>query len=179
LLGLLSGCDLVGFNILGFDLPFLSSEFSRASAHFDARKCHVVDVMEIFHVVRGGGLSQAYRFYCGKEHNEHHSALGDARACWEILQEAVRRHGNLPSTPEGLGKLCASLYARYLDSGHWFDGKRDEPVFARGKHHGVRVRDVACDSADYLHWMLGLPDLPDDTKLLVERALTRARVGGR
>jgi len=171
LLSLLSGCDLAGFNVLGFDLPFLSSEFSRASAHFDARKCHVVDVMEIFHRESGGGLSDAYRFYCEKEHMEHHSALADARVCWEILQAVVWRHSNLPRTPEGLGKFCATLYARYLDSGHWFGGKRDEPVFARGKHHGERVRDVARDAPDYLDWVLGRPDLPKDTRRLVARAL--------
>src|SRR6185437_13970620 len=49
LLGILSGCDLAGFNLRRFDLPFLAAEFARAGLRFPLAGRAVLDVMTIYH----------------------------------------------------------------------------------------------------------------------------------
>jgi len=67
LLELLSGCDLVGFNLSRFDRPLLQAEFRRADRSFSLDGRSVIDVMTIFHAKEARDLSAAVRFYCGYE----------------------------------------------------------------------------------------------------------------
>ena len=48
---------------------------------------------------------------------------------------------------------------------------REWPAFAKGKQRGQLLSEVAREDPSYLRWMLGLPDLPEDTRQLVRIAL--------
>lgn len=173
LLGLLAHCDLCGFNISRFDLPCLTAEFRRAGVPFDLHGRSVIDVQAIFHGKEPRDLGAALRFYCGKQHLRAHSALADARACLGILQAQVRRYRDLPCAVEGLAEFSASRDIAFLDSGRWFEPRDELPWFARGKHWGKALGEVARGEPDYLRWLLGEQGVPEDTKRLVKQALDR------
>jgi hypothetical protein len=58
----------------------------------------------------------------------------------------------------------------YVDSGKWFESRRGQSIFTRGKHSGRSLREVAREEPSYLRWMLG-QEIADDTKRVVGDAL--------
>jgi DNA polymerase-3 subunit epsilon len=168
----LQGCDLAGYSILTFDLPMLESEFRRVGLRLDVDSRHVVDVMAIYVLKEPRDLKAAYRFYCGREHDEKaHSASADARACWEVFQGQLRMYTDLPNTPEQLSAFVAKhKRTRALDSGGWFVARDGKPVFARGRHQGIPILEVAKAAPEYLDWMLST-GLPNDTIKVINSVL--------
>ena len=45
----LEGCDIAGFNVIKFDLPFLEAEFSRAAVEFTRQGRYLIDSQIIYH----------------------------------------------------------------------------------------------------------------------------------
>jgi DNA polymerase III subunit epsilon len=167
----LQGCDLAGYNILNFDLPMLESEFRRVGMRLDVDGRGIVDVMAIYVQKEPRDLKAAYRFYCGSEHQQAHSAFADARACWQVLQGQLRMYADLPNTPERLsGFIAEHKRTKTLDSGGWFETRHGKPAFARGRHQGMLILEVAQSAPDYLEWMLST-GLPNDTIKLIQSVL--------
>jgi DNA polymerase III subunit epsilon len=114
---LLGGCDLCGFNLLGFDLPVLDGERRRAGlAPFDMRGRQAIDVMRLFHSFlppgrhgrpeRGTGtLDAASLRYLRSSGIATHGALCDAIAALRILDAMVVYH-RLPSRFAELAALA-------------------------------------------------------------------------
>jgi DNA polymerase-3 subunit epsilon len=173
LLELLFGCDLVGFNLSRFDLPMLEVEFQRAGHSFSLDGRSVIDVMTIFHAKERRDLSAAVKFYCGYEHKQAHSALGDVRATRDVLESQLKMYEDLPTTCEQLAAFCNEINpSTFLDSGCWFQTKNGQVVFAKGKkHNGEQLLTVAAEDPSYLTWILALDDLPNDSKLVIQKAL--------
>lgn len=167
--------DLAGFNLKSFDLRILQAEFDRAAVPFSCDGRHVIDAKEIYHYHESRTLADAVRFYCEAEHRDAHSSLADAEATWRVLRAQVSKYG-LPQKVRELAEwLEAVRPSKYVDSGGWFvmrDGKR---IFAKGKHKGLRLGEIATKDPGYLDWILGLRDVPDDTKELIRGMLKRAK----
>lgn len=92
------GSDVGGFNITGFDLPFLRAEFARVGKNFDYSAKRVLDAKVLYHkmaardMVSARNLSAAYRLYCGKEHTTAHTGAGDVEVTVEILEKQLEKH---------------------------------------------------------------------------------------
>lgn len=92
------GADVSGFNIIGFDLPFLKAEFARVGKNFDFLSRRIVDAKVLYHskeaksMFAPRNLTAAYKLYCGKEHITAHTGAGDVRATVEILEELLKRY---------------------------------------------------------------------------------------
>lgn len=163
----LHDCDLGGYNIVNFDLPMLQSEFRRVAYPFEIRDRSVLDAMAIFVHKEPRDLKAAYRFYCGKELSQTHSALSDARASWEVLREQMKKYQDLPNRPDYLAEFIAERRrTRVLDSAGWFLIRHGQPAFARGRHKGMRLIDVVRSSPEYIEWLLST-GLPEDTLAIV------------
>lgn len=78
--------DLAGYNSDRFDIPLLAEEMLRAGVDFDLGNRVTVDVQTIFHKMEQRTLSAAYKFYCGKDLLEAHTAAADTNATYEILK---------------------------------------------------------------------------------------------
>lgn len=171
----LRDCDLAGFNLKSFDLRMLQAEFDRAEVPFSCDGRHVIDAKDIYHHQESRTLSDAVRFYCEAEHDEAHSSLGDAEATWRVLSAQISRY-DLPQKVRDLAEWLGEIRPnKYVDSGGWFmmrDGKR---IFAKGKYRGLRLQEVATNDSEYLDWILGLQDVPNDTKELIRGMLKRAK----
>jgi DNA polymerase III subunit epsilon len=88
----LKDCDLAGYNSNKFDVPMLIEEFLRCDLEFDIKNRNLVDVQNIFHKMEPRTLKAAYKFYCGKELVDAHSAEADTMATYEILLSQIERY---------------------------------------------------------------------------------------
>ncbi len=92
------GADVGGFNITGFDLPFLRAEFASVGKTFDYMSKRILDAKILYHKMEKRdmfaprNLTAAYKLYCGKEHTSAHTGAGDVRVTVEVLEEELRRY---------------------------------------------------------------------------------------
>jgi len=95
------GADVGGFNITGFDLPFLRNTFASVGKTFDFSQKKILDAKILYHsketrdMFKPRNLTAAYKLYCGKEHVNAHSGAADVRVTIEILEEILKRYPEL------------------------------------------------------------------------------------
>ena len=164
---LMEGCDIAGYNSLKFDIPMLAEEFLRAGVDFDFRKRKLVDVQNIFHKKEQRTLKAAYKFYCGQNLDNAHSAEADTMATYEVLEAQLDRYAHDEEDPLQNDVAFLAKYScqtRFVDyAGRIVLGDDDEPVFNFGKHKGRRVVDVLSKEPSYYSWMMD-GDFTLDTK---------------
>ncbi len=163
----IEGCDISGFNVLTFDLPFLESEFARAEVHCNLQNRQIVDSMIIFHQkvsreqIGARNLKAAYLYYCGKELENAHGAENDVTASAEVLDGQIVMHSELPSDVSGLCAFCNEVRKNFVDLEGKFILEEGEVVFNFGKHTGRPLKEIALEYPDYLRWILGSDFRPD------------------
>jgi DNA polymerase-3 subunit epsilon len=158
----IEGCDLAGFNSNRFDIPMLAEEFLRAGVDIDLNKRKFIDVQTIFHKMEQRNLIAAYKFYCGKELTEAHSAEGDARATYEILMSQLDRYPELENDVGALSKF--SSFNQNVDfAGRMIYNESGDEVINFGKYKGLLVKDVLKKDLGYYGWIMQ-GDFPLNTK---------------
>ncbi len=174
----LDHCDIAGYNSNHFDIPLLVEEFLRAEVEFDLKGRRFVDVQNIFHKMEPRNLKAAYKFYCGKELENAHSAEADTLATLEILKAQLDRYqgteikdrkGNLvvPVVNDVKALSEFSYATRAVDLvGHIVYNDKQTEVFNFGKHKGKAVKDVFRDEPSYYDWIMK-SEFPLSTKKVV------------
>ena len=164
----MEGCDIAGYNSTRFDIPLLAEEFLRAGVDFDFRKRKLVDVQNIFHKMEQRTLVAAYAFYCNKTLDDAHSALGDARATYEVLKAQLDRYeGTLQNDVKFLADFTTrNRQADY--AGRFILNDQDEVLFNFGKHKGKKVLDVLRAEPSYYDWMMNGDFTLDTKKVLTD-----------
>ena len=66
----------------------------RAGVDIDLSKRKLVDVQNIYHKLERRTLIAAYKYYCGKDLENAHSALADTQATYEVLQAQLDKYPN-------------------------------------------------------------------------------------
>ena len=156
------GCDIAGFNSNKFDIPLLVEEFLRAGINFDVSKRKFIDIQTIFHKMEQRTLVAAYKFYCGKNLEEAHSANADTRATYEVLKAQLDRYGNLENDVDFLSKF--SSQNRNVDlAGRIILNADDKERYNFGKYKGQLVTEVLRRDPGYFSWILQ-GDFPQNTK---------------
>ncbi len=162
-----TGCDIAGFNSNRFDIPMLDQEFQRAGVRFDFTKPRFVDVQTIFHKKEQRTLIAAYKFYCGKNLEEAHSANADTRATYEVLKAQLDRYQDLPNDIEALSEY--SSQNRNVDlAGRIIYNNDHKEVFNFGKYKGKLVKEVLRKDPGYYSWILQ-GDFPQNTKDVITK----------
>ncbi len=175
----LEGCDLSGYNAIKFDIPILVEEFLRVGIDFSLMDRNVVDVQNIFHKMEPRTLKAAYRFYCGEELVDNHSAEADTRATYEVLKSQLDRYEDVPYT-DGDGLVSKpvkndmkalgvfSYYTRNVDLvGHIVFNEKQQEVFNFGKYKGRAVEEVFRREPAYFDWMMK-SQFPLSTKRVIK-----------
>jgi len=157
--------DLAGYNSDRFDIPLLAEEMLRAGVDFDLGNRVTVDVQTIFHKMEQRTLSAAYKFYCGKDLIDAHTASADTNATYEILKAQLDRYDSLENN---IKKLSEFTYRKQIADFAGFIGYNDkgEEIFTFGKHKGKRVEDIFDEEPGYFGWLLGA-DFPLYTKKIL------------
>jgi DNA polymerase III subunit epsilon len=174
----LENCDLAGYNSNHFDIPLLVEEFYRADIEFDLKGRRFIDVQNIFHKMEPRNLHAAYKFYCGRELVNAHSAEADTVATYEVLKAQLDRYKNV-SIKDKKGNLIEpvvndvkalsefSFSTKWADLvGHIVYNDKNIEVFNFGKHKGKPVTEVFSSEPSYYDWMMK-GDFPISTKRVI------------
>ncbi|MBR1499677.1 MAG: 3'-5' exonuclease [Bacteroidaceae bacterium] len=162
------GCDLAGYNSNRFDVPMLAEEFAIVGIDIHIEEKKLVDVQNIFHKMEQRTLVAAYKFYCGRNLEDAHSALADTRATLEVLEAQLDRYSDtlqndvpfladFTQMSRGVDLACRFVY-----------DENNVEIVNFGKYKGQRVRDVLRKDPSYKHWMLQ-GDFTQNTKQTLER----------
>ncbi|MCQ2300406.1 MAG: 3'-5' exonuclease [Bacteroidales bacterium] len=178
--------DLAGYNSNKFDVPLLVEEFLRAGVDFSLEGRHLVDVQNIFHKMEQRTLKAAYRFYCGKDLENAHSADADTLATYEVLKAQLDRYQDAEFADRD-GKISKPIVndiealSRFTTVGSWADlvghiGKdaKGNAIFNFGKHKGRLVTEVFTKEPAYYDWMMK-SDFPLSTKQCITRIYDKMR----
>ena len=164
------GADIAGFNSNRFDVPLLAEEFLRADVDIDLARHRFIDVQVIFHKKEQRTLSAAYKFYCGKNLEDAHTALADTRATYEVLKAQLDKYPDLQNDMKFLSDY--SSFTKNVDfAGRMVYDDNGAEVFNFGKYRGQLVKDVLAKDPGYYSWILN-----SEFTLNTKAALTRIRV---
>ena len=167
----LQGCDLAGFNSNKFDIPMLAEEFLRAGVEIDFSDRRFIDVQNIYHKMERRTLIAAYKYYCGKDLNDAHSALADTRATYEVLQAQLDMYPNdLKNDMDFLSDFSTMDHNVDLAGRFEYDEKGNE-VVNFGKYKGKSVREVLMRDPGYYGWII-----QSDFTLNTKQTLTRLKL---
>ncbi|MBQ9137444.1 MAG: 3'-5' exonuclease [Alistipes sp.] len=169
----MEGCDFGGFNSNRFDLPVLVEEFLRAEVDVDFRKPRYIDVQNIFHKKEERTLSAAYRFYCGKNLEDAHSAEADTLATYEVLLGQLERYDDLENDVEFLSKYSTRNQTADF-AGRIGYNEQGEEIFTFGKYKGCSVAEIFTKEPSYYDWMMK-GDFPQYTKKIITEIMLRNR----
>ena len=171
----LSDADFAGYNSNKFDLPMLAEEMLRAGSTFDLSAKKHIDVQNIFHKMEQRTLVAAYKFYCGKELVNAHSALADATATWEVLDAQINKYNELSNDVEFLSDFSQYGDLERVDfAGRLAMNTKKEIVYNFGKQKGKTVEQVSINEPGYYGWMMDA-DFPLYTKACLKKEMERIK----
>lgn len=155
----LADSDLAGFNSSKFDLPMLAEELERVRKYrnvnirTDLHAMRMIDVQNIYHQLEPRNLKAAYRFYCGKELENAHSAEADTVATYEVLKSQLDRYPDqLRNNMEFLANF--SERQKIVDyAGRLVLNDKKEVVINFGKHKGRTAKEVYETEPSYFSWV--------------------------
>lgn len=165
ILAFIGDADIAGYNSNKFDVPLLVEEFLRNGINFDLANRYMVDVQNIFHKMEQRTLKAAYKFYCGKDLENAHSANADTMATYEIFLAQIERYKDVEYTDEK-GKVSKPIVndipalSEFSRSRQWADLegrigiKNGVEVFNFGKHKDKPVKEVFAVEPSYYSWMM-------------------------
>ena len=161
---LLYKCDLVGFNILKFDLPILIEEFKNNKISFSINNINIIDVQKLYHLMEKRNLSSAYKFYCNKTLKNSHSSFSDTMATYEIFLNQLKKYDNqevfdlkgnkMGKISKNLNKINNTLNNNMIDLEGRFIMDNDDPVFNFGKYKGKKIKEILKTNPGYFNWII-------------------------
>ncbi|MGQ0827595.1 MAG: exonuclease domain-containing protein [Bacteroidota bacterium] len=179
----LKNCDLAGYNSNKFDIPILVEEFLRAEIDFDLKGRRFVDVQNIFHQMEQRTLKAAYKFYCGKDIENAHSAQADIEATYEVFLSQLERYQGVEFEDRKGNKSIpvindikalhdfTNIHKNADLAGRIIFNEQGVEVFNFGKHTGKSVEQVLRDEPSYYAWMQN-----GDFPLYTKKVLTEIKL---
>ena len=151
--------DLAGFNSAKFDLPLLAEEIERVR-HYLGRDFNInlhekkmVDVQNIYHFKEPRNLKAAYRFYCGGDFENAHTAEADTVATYEVLKSQLDMYDDLKNDVDTLSAVGGR--PRVVDyAGRLIYNDDKEAIISFGKHKGKTAREVYLTEPSYFSWIM-------------------------
>ena len=165
------GCDLAGFNSNRFDLPLLAEEFMKAGVNIDLSHVQAIDVQNIYHKLEKRTLAAAYKFYCGRDLENAHSAMADTQATSEgWLAHLDHNTKDRQNDVDFLAEF--SRMNRNIDfAGRFVYDESGKELINFGKYKGKAIKDVLSRDPGYYSWIM-----QGDFTLNTKQVLTKLRL---
>lgn len=170
-LAFIGDSDFAGFNVERFDLPLLEREVFDAGLRLEWRHRTVYDCQKIYHIHEKRDLKAAYKFYCQKELQNAHSALGDTEAALEILASQIEKYGAGNPYVESLIDFDYEPPGDFFDDERkfrWWNGEL-YPVFGKyGRKYCLK--EILLKDRPYLEYLSGT-DFDEKVKQMLKAVL--------
>lgn len=169
---------LTGYNLHGFDEPLVNAENARNDLGWSLPRSLDTFVFAMWghRGLRSRTLSNMCAHYgVPLPEDQAHTADADSLACGWLLMGMIQI-GLIPDDVEGAfeeqAKLKAKLKTEQARFGRYFYEDRDtgQLRIGLGKHTGTLLDEA---ENEYLSWLAGRPNLPDEARHLVNRKLGR------
>lgn len=167
-----AGADLLGYNLLKFDVPILWEELFRANIEWSLSGV-IIDASEIFRKKEPRTLVAAVKKFCGREHTGAHEALADVEATLAVLEGQRQCYADLTNmNVHGLAEFSAAEEwegqpAYRLDlAGYVIRSADGVARYTLKKVRGVAV----ADDPGFGEWMLR-NTFPEQTKRVLRELL--------
>lgn len=175
ILTLIQNCDLAGYNSNKFDIPLLTEEFLRSGIEFDMKNKKAIDVQNIFHKLEKRTLSAAYKFYCGKELHNAHSAKEDTQATFEILLAQLNKYKELKNDVNFLSEFSTKGNKIADMAGFIQFNEEGEEILSFGKYRNVTLKQIWDENPGYFSW-INQADFPLYTKNVMKNFATKMKL---
>jgi DNA polymerase-3 subunit epsilon len=140
----------------------LVEEFLRVDKNFSIDNRNLIDVRNIFVMMEKRDLTTAYKYFCGKDLENAHSALADVVATHEVFLAQLEKYKELPNDVDAINRETRNDLDQ-IDTANRLTMINGKPAFNFGKYKGVLVADVLQKDAGYYGWLLR-SDFPLHTK---------------
>ena len=157
---------------MNFDLPILRREFIRVGIDFNFKALQIIDSRVIYQYMVPRSLSATYRYYCGKEFKQDHTASGDAEITAEILVKQLEKYNEIIDW-KFVNKIHQLTEEVYIDSSRKFYWKNGKAYFAFSEYRGIALAEVAKTHPEFLQWILK-SDFSNEAKSIVKKAIKGA-----
>jgi len=163
----LQGCDLLGWNLINFDIPMLAEHFDREGIYlFPEPGTQVIDGKNIFMKKEPRSLAAAMQFYCKRNHDNAHNAGADVSATIDVLEAQIDYYGDLGNDVEALAAY-SKMDERVDLAGKIAKDKDGDYIYNFSQNKGTKVKD----NVDFAYWILER-DFPSNTKKVLRQILT-------
>lgn len=171
ILEFVKGCDLVGYNLLKFDIPMIIDEFIRNGYIFNHKERFIYDAYKIWMHFEKRTLGDAVVRFLGRGITDYHTSKGDVQHTLEIFEKQVELFAD-GDTESVFNPLFD--YAKNVDFNGTFQlNEQFEIVFGGGKHQGKLVKDVVKTERGYMDWLITKSAMPTETKLIAKKLLSK------
>lgn len=158
--------DLAGFNIKGFDIPFLCEKFSNLGLVFPLPDQKIIDVSVIYKKFFPRDLTAAVKDYLGVEMEGAHRAVNDTMNTFSVFTMQIQKHFQNSSLEE-ISKVTFDNKP-YVDvDSKLTKNENGEIIYNFGKHIGKTIKQ----EPGFANWMLDQPFINSQTKQIVKREL--------
>ena len=149
-------------------------EFLRAGIDIDLSRRRFIDVQVIYHKLEQRTLSAAYKFYCGKNLEEAHTAEADTRATYEVLKAQLDRYPEILENDINFLSEYSTFSKNADFAGRIVYDDNGVEVFNFGKYKGMPVTEVFQRDPGYYGWILN-GDFTLNTKDVLTKIKLRQR----
>lgn len=165
-------CDLGGYNIISFDIPFLVEKFLSLEnpIQFEFKNKKIYDSFKLYKKKYKASLENVYKLLTKKELEDAHNATADTKASIDVLKAELKEG----ITFDEEGEFSQLPFNNCVDIARNFivvdkeDGKKDV-IINFGKYVGSSINDI---DNNYLSWIC-TSDFPITTKNVASFILNR------
>ena len=168
ILNFIKGSDLGGYNLIHFDIPILIEEFKRCKIDYSLLGVNIIDCYVIFSKKEKRDLTNALKFYSGKELVNSHSAIADIEATIDVFKGQLKMYDDLGNSIEEISKFGRNPNAVDID-GKILKNDQGVYVFGVGKHIDKSIVKIKKEDSGYFSWIVNKSDFNDQTKDLIKR----------
>lgn len=171
ILSFIKGCDLVGYNLLKFDIPMIVDEFIRNGYIFNHKSYMIYDAYKIWMHFEKRTLGDAVTRFLGRNIKDYHTSKGDVEHTLEVFEKQVEIFAD-----NDIEAVFNPLfdYSKNIDfNGTFVLNEELDIVFGVGKHQGKKVKSVVRDERGYMDWLIEKSNMPRETKLIARKLLTK------
>jgi len=165
----INGCDLSGYNIVGFDIPMLFEEFYRAGIIHQFKDHRVFDSWYIWREFEPRNLTGAVKSFLNEKFEKAHSAKHDVLVSKRVLEAQLKKYEDEYESLDELDEKMNKERSANLDFSGKFIRVDNDIHINFGKHKGLNIEEVFDKDSGYFKWIAENDSFSSDTRIISKK----------